>query len=96
MAGAADLGYEQPPPPAVEKEEPVVVQRVVKPEPKPELELETEREHAAAHVERSLSEAAAQEELLRPRKSASNRSVFALFEAKEVEEAVRAVRRDAP
>jgi len=91
VAGAVHLGYEQPPAPAVEKEEPVVVQRVVKPEPKPELELETEREHAAAHVERSLSEAAAQEELLRLRKSASDRSVFAHFEAKEVEEAVRAV-----
>ena len=91
VAGAVDLGYEQPPAPAVEKEEPVVVQRVVKPEPKPELELETEREHATAHVERSLSEAAAQEELLRLRKSASDRSVFAHFEAKEVEEAVLAV-----
>ena len=91
VAGAVDLGYEQPPALAAEQEEPVVVQRVVKPEPKPELELETEREHAAAHVERSLSEAAAQEELLRLCKSASDRSVFAHFEAKEVEEAVRAV-----
>ncbi|KAG2536384.1 hypothetical protein PVAP13_9NG184973 [Panicum virgatum] len=50
VAGAVDLGYEQPPVPVVEKEEPVVIQRVVKPEPKPELEPETEREHAARPV----------------------------------------------
>ena len=91
VAGAVDLGYEQSTAPAVEKEEPVVVQRMVKPEPKPELEPETEREHAATHVERSRSEAAAQEELLRLRKSASDRSAFAHLEADEVEETVRAV-----
>ena len=105
VAGAVDLGYEQPPALAAEQEEPVVVQRVVEPEPEPELEPEpepeTEREHedahahTAAHVERSRSEAAAQAELprlpARLRKSASDRSAFAHFEAEEVEEAVRAV-----
>ncbi|KAG2612379.1 protein TsetseEP-like [Panicum virgatum] len=107
VAGAVDLGYEQPPALAAEQEEPVVVQRVVEPEPEPEPELEPEPEpeperehedadaHTAAHVERSRSEAAAQAELprlpARLRKSASDRSAFAHFEAEEVEEAVRAV-----
>ncbi|RLN12794.1 hypothetical protein C2845_PM09G16440 [Panicum miliaceum] len=94
MAGEVDLGYEQPPAPAVKKEEPVV-QRVV--EPEPESEREHEDAHAAAHVERSRSEAAAAAEAELPRlparlhKSASDRSAFAHFEAEEVEEAVRAV-----
>jgi len=92
VAGAVDLGYEQAPAPAVEKEEPVV-QRVVEPEPEPEEE--PEREHEDAHVERSRSEAAAQAELprlpARLLKSASDRSAFAHLEADEVEETVRAV-----
>ncbi|RCV22644.1 hypothetical protein SETIT_4G237200v2 [Setaria italica] len=95
VAGEVDLGYEeQPPAPAVEKEEPVG-EREREVEPEPEPEQEPVNEHAAAHMERSRSEAKAEAELprlpARLHKSASDRSAFAHFEAEEVEEAVRAV-----
>ncbi|CAL5039058.1 unnamed protein product [Urochloa decumbens] len=96
VAGEVDLGYEHPPAPAVEKEEeePVVV-GAGEPEAEPEMEPEPVSAHALAHVERSLSEAAAEPELprlpARLHKSASDRSAFAHFEAEEVEEAVREV-----
>lgn len=64
----------------------VVVERAVEPEREPE---------AAAHMERSRSEAAAEAELpqlpARLHKSASDKSAFAHFGAEEVEETVRAV-----
>ncbi|CAN6207445.1 unnamed protein product [Urochloa humidicola] len=97
VAGDVDLGYGEPPAPAIEKEEeeePVVVgvrEREAEPEPEPV----SVHAPAAAHVERSLSEAAAKAELprlpARLHKSASDRSAFAHFEAQVVEEAVRAV-----
>ncbi|KAJ1259624.1 hypothetical protein BS78_10G169700 [Paspalum vaginatum] len=96
-AVAVDLGYaqEQQPqmPPAAEPEEEEAAQVAEREdEPLPELEPDEPEEHAAPHVERSRSAAAALPRLpARLHKSASDRSAFAHFGAEEVEAAVRAV-----
>nr|CAB3468228.1 unnamed protein product [Digitaria exilis] len=78
VAGVVDLGYDHPPAPAVEKEEPVgEVELEPEPEPEPEVEPVPEPKaedehahahaHAAHHMERSRSEAAAGAEVELPR-----------------------------